>query len=231
MAVESDGLPRSGAGSSRVDHARPCAPSSATRRRTRYRFSALVKGIVSSYAVPDAAQGVLMLRSTSRSCRGAPCSKGWARRCRCRILDCDGAGAHRRRPRTAAAAKKRPARASTSARRHPGPVDARAAGSDFELKPIMKPLEPFRQSMVVVTNLLRPERGSTPTTPVRAVLVLAGLPPKRTAGPRLRARRDARSGRGQGDRPGNHAAVARARDRGLHRPHRRLLAGIQLRAT
>ena len=28
-----------------------------------------------------------------------------------------------------------------------------AAGTDFELKPVLKPLEPFRDQMVVVTNL------------------------------------------------------------------------------
>ena len=58
-----------------------------------------------------------------------------------------------------------------------------AAGSDFELKPIMKPLEPFRQSMVVVTNLLRPERGFDTNHAGAPSSFLAGLPPKRTAGP------------------------------------------------
>ncbi len=33
------------------------------------------------------------------------------------------------------------------------------AGADFEFMPIMKPLEPFRKSLVVVSNLARPERG------------------------------------------------------------------------
>ena len=58
-----------------------------------------------------------------------------------------------------------------------------AAGSDFQLKPIMKPLEPFRQSMVVVTNLLRPERGFDTNHAGAPSSWLAGLPPKRTAGP------------------------------------------------
>ena len=35
-----------------------------------------------------------------------------------------------------------------------------AVGSSFELMPIMKPLEPFRDSMVVVSNLQRAEANS-----------------------------------------------------------------------
>ena len=58
-----------------------------------------------------------------------------------------------------------------------------AAGSDFELKPIMKPLEPYRQSMVVVTNLLRPERGFDTNHAGAPSSFLTGVPPKRTAGP------------------------------------------------
>jgi hypothetical protein len=57
------------------------------------------------------------------------------------------------------------------------------AGPDFDLKPILKPLEPFRQSMVVVTNLLRPERGSDTNHAGAPASYLTGVPPKRTAGP------------------------------------------------
>ena len=38
------------------------------------------------------------------------------------------------------------------------------AGADFELTPILKPLEPFRDSLVVVSNLARPTQ-TTATTP------------------------------------------------------------------
>src|SRR4051794_5948614 len=34
------------------------------------------------------------------------------------------------------------------------------AGAGFEFMPIMKPLEPFRESVVVASNLARPEAGS-----------------------------------------------------------------------
>jgi hypothetical protein len=57
------------------------------------------------------------------------------------------------------------------------------SGSDFELKPILKPLEPFRQSMVVVTNLTRPERGFDTNHAGAPSSFLTGVPPKRTAGP------------------------------------------------
>ena len=103
------------------------------------------------------------------------------------------------------------------------------AGSDFELKPILKPLEPFRQSMVVVTNLLRPERGFDTNHAGAPSSWLTGVPPKRTAGPDFSLGATLDQVVAQGDRPGDDAAVARARHRGLHRPHRRLLARLQLR--
>src|SRR5262245_7192957 len=58
-----------------------------------------------------------------------------------------------------------------------------AAGSDFELKPILKPLEAFRQQMVVVSNLTRPERGFDTNHAGAPSSFLTGVPPKRTAGP------------------------------------------------
>ena len=103
------------------------------------------------------------------------------------------------------------------------------AGADFEFKPILKPLEPFRQ------------RGHARQQPAAARARLRHQPRRRAVvvahrraaeahrGSRLRARRHARPGGGAGDRPGDDAAVARARHRGLHRPDRRLLAGLQLR--
>jgi hypothetical protein len=59
-----------------------------------------------------------------------------------------------------------------------------ASGADFEFTPILKPLEPFRNSVVVVTNLTRPEQQGVDTNHAGAPASwLAGVPPKRTAGP------------------------------------------------
>jgi hypothetical protein len=60
-----------------------------------------------------------------------------------------------------------------------------AAGTDFEFTPILKPLEPFRQSTVVVSNLTRADVASNHA--VSAACWLTGTPPKRTDGPDFRA--------------------------------------------
>jgi hypothetical protein len=60
-----------------------------------------------------------------------------------------------------------------------------AAGADFEFTPILKPLEPFRQSTVVVSNLTRADGASNHA--VSAACWLTGTPPKRTDGPDFRA--------------------------------------------
>src|SRR6185295_7146789 len=57
------------------------------------------------------------------------------------------------------------------------------SGADFEFKAILKPLEPFRQQVTVVTNLLRPERGIDTNHAGAPSSFLTGVPPKRTAGP------------------------------------------------
>jgi hypothetical protein len=58
-----------------------------------------------------------------------------------------------------------------------------ASGPGFEFTPILKPLEPFRDSIVVVTNLTRPEAGFDTNHAGAPASWLAGVPPKRTAGP------------------------------------------------
>ena len=58
-----------------------------------------------------------------------------------------------------------------------------AAGAGFEFTPILQPLEPFRSSVVVVTNLTRPEQGVDTNHAGAPASWLAGVPPKRTAGP------------------------------------------------
>jgi hypothetical protein len=58
------------------------------------------------------------------------------------------------------------------------------AGADFEFTPILKPLESFRDSLVVVSNLTRAEANSNHA--VSSACWLTGVPPKRTDGPDFR---------------------------------------------
>jgi hypothetical protein len=58
-----------------------------------------------------------------------------------------------------------------------------ASGADFEFKTILKPFEPFRRHVTLVTNLLRPERGFDTNHAGAPSSWLTGVPPKRTAGP------------------------------------------------
>ena len=60
-----------------------------------------------------------------------------------------------------------------------------AAGSGFELTQILAPLAPFRDSLVVVSNLTRAEVNSNHA--VSSACWLTGVPPKRTDGPDFRA--------------------------------------------
>jgi hypothetical protein len=59
------------------------------------------------------------------------------------------------------------------------------AGADFALPTILQPLEPFKDSLVVVSNLERAEVNSNHA--VSSACWLTGLPPKRTDGPDFRA--------------------------------------------
>jgi hypothetical protein len=59
------------------------------------------------------------------------------------------------------------------------------AGPALELTPILAPLEPFRDSLVVVSNLTRAEVSSNHA--VSSACWLTGVPPKRTDGPDFRA--------------------------------------------
>ena len=56
-------------------------------------------------------------------------------------------------------------------------------GAGFEFTPILTPLEPFRDKLNVVTNLTRPEKGVDTNHAGAPASWLAGVPPKRTAGP------------------------------------------------
>jgi hypothetical protein len=58
-------------------------------------------------------------------------------------------------------------------------------GADFELPTILRPLEPVKDSLVVVSNLARAEVNSNHA--VSSACWLTGVPPKRTDGPDFRA--------------------------------------------
>jgi hypothetical protein len=60
-----------------------------------------------------------------------------------------------------------------------------AAGANFGMTPILAPLEPYRDSLVVVSNLVRAEVNSNHA--VSAACWLTGVAPKRTDGPDFRA--------------------------------------------
>jgi hypothetical protein len=59
-----------------------------------------------------------------------------------------------------------------------------AEGSDFEFTTILKPLEPFRRSLVVVSNLVRAETNNNHA--VSSGCWLTGVRPRRTDGPDFR---------------------------------------------
>src|SRR5262249_4494356 len=59
-----------------------------------------------------------------------------------------------------------------------------AEGADFELTTILKPLEAFRNSVVVVSNLVRAETNNNHA--VSSACWLTGARPKRTDGPDFR---------------------------------------------
>jgi hypothetical protein len=56
-------------------------------------------------------------------------------------------------------------------------------GADFELSQILATIEPYRQSTVVVTNLIRPEQRDNTNHAGAPASFLTGMAPKRTDGP------------------------------------------------
>ena len=62
----------------------------------------------------------------------------------------------------------------------------KSAGADFEFTPILKPLEPFRSSLTIVSNLSAP-RQNAGSHAAAAGSWLTGVAPKRTDGPDFRA--------------------------------------------
>ena len=153
--------------------------------------------------------------------------RGIGRHGRAAVARCDGAGAHRagqdrREPDAPVRRRLRPARRGrwTSGRPH-------AAGAGFEFTPILKPLEPFRDQLVVVSELRNDRRRGT----------------HHAQRPALADRRRPQADRSRG-RPGRHHRSDRSPDRsaqdtpfpslesgdrGFHRLHRRLRHRLQLR--
>ena len=179
------------------------------------------------HAVPDAAQGVADVRPQAAPV-AADRAEGRGGGARAAVPRRHGAGAHRagahgRGGAQAAGVRLHPAR------RHPRPVDAGHGGrrlrvqADPEAARAVPPADDGGHQPAAARARLRhqPRR--------RAVVVAHRRAAEAHRGARLLARRHARPGGGAGDRPGDDAAVARARHRGLHRPDRRLLARLQLR--
>ena len=108
----------------------------------------------------------------------------------------------------------------------PGFWTPKTTGAGFEFTPILKPLEPFRDSLVVVSNLDRPPGG---THAVSTATWLTGSAPKRTEAEDFLAGISLDQVIAAADRRRHGAAVARGGDRGPGRLHRRLRRGLQLR--
>ena len=102
------------------------------------------------------------------------------------------------------------------------------AGAGFEFTPILKPLEPFRDSLVVVSNL-HARRGDDSNHAVVVGVLAHRRAAEADRRPGLPRRHVDRSGHRAADRPGHDVPVARARHRGLHRAARRVRPRLQLR--
>ena len=102
-----------------------------------------------------------------------------------------------------------------------------AEGANFEFTPILKPLEPYRDSLVVVSGLTRVEANSNHA--VSSGCWLTGDAAEADGRSGLRGRRLGRSGHRQAYRAGHDVPVTRGRDRRLQRARGRLRPGLQLR--
>ena len=116
-----------------------------------------------------------------------------------------------------------------AARRHHGPVDAGGGRRGLRVHADSQAARILPQSLVVVSNLARPEAEPKRNHAGAAASWLAGVRAEANRGSGLQRRHDDRSARRQGDRPGHDVPVARGRDRGFHRTGRRLRPRLQLR--
>ena len=144
-------------------------------------------------------------------------------RCRCSMRWC------RRSPRSRATAAHAPPWVRLrAARRDPESVDAGDERTPLsELTPILKPLEPFRDSLTIVSNLARPEERAQDHACTGAWLT--GVRAEANGRRRFPRRQEHRSDRRRADRQGDDVPVARGGDRGLHRHAGRVHSRIQLR--
>ena len=126
-----------------------------------------------------------------------------------------------RNPATPAASER------SSCRSANGPATGRRKrpATNFEFSPILKPLEPFRNSLTVVSELCDPLDGHA----VTVAAWLSGSIPKRTIAEDVHAGTTIDQIVAQTDRPGHGLSVARTRDGRLHRLHRRLRSRVRLR--
>ena len=102
-------------------------------------------------------------------------------------------------------------------------------GAGFDFTPILKPLEPFRDRLTLVSGLTAGptvQNGGHAVAP--ASYLTGNIQPKQTEGSDILGARHRRSGDRQGDRPGHAVPVARSRDRGLQHLDRRLRHRLQL---
>ena len=117
-----------------------------------------------------------------------------------------------------------------AARGRHGLVDASRRGTQFELSPTLQTLEPFKDSLVVVSNLRR-AGGAGRDARRRGQRLVERSDSQADRGRGLRMRHDDRSGAGPEDRAGVAVPVAGVRDRGLHWLRRRMHARLQLRLS
>ncbi len=101
-------------------------------------------------------------------------------------------------------------------------------GDGFEFSPILKPLEPFREHLDVVSGLGHRAADSTAVHSLSPTTWLSGVRPKPTQGVDAYAGHHGRSDRRAADRTGDAAAVDGARDRGSVGPDRRLRSRLRL---
>ena len=191
----------------------------------QYRFTALLDGIVAS-ALSNATQGGWVGDRTCFSrrqhCRDGLSCAGLAQpsRCRCSMRWFQPPP---RWPRPRAHGR----RGSDSSMPHGADMASwtpTSAGTQFELSPTLQTLAPFKDQMVVVSNLLRAGGTGGMHAAAASGWLSGAIPAHRGRG--LRMRDHDRSGRRAQDRTVIAVPVTRVRNRGLHGVRRWLHARL-----
>src|SRR5262249_49341551 len=100
-------------------------------------------------------------------------------------------------------------------------------GADFEFTPILKPLEPLRPYVNVISGL--PQSGRFNRSPLAESHNLAERRPSETdTGPGCLCGNNRRPDRGSGDRTGHSASIDGTGDRRPFRPDRRMRSRLRL---